>query len=182
MNQNVIIGVIIFIVFLLCWMLSSSYYGMYDDMINGMWKADPDWAAQADIDGMLLFIGPAESSGILSEMRHGYLIMHANDQVIASKKLEITINNGVSLLPKQTITYTIHIADLSEADKSDAAALPDDDIPWTDIMPHDLEMELGVSNGKLVLNGLDSAGETTQYAKLFKDAGATDLSRMMKDE
>ena len=178
-NQNVIIGVIIFIVFLLCWMLSSSYYGMYDDMINGMWKADPEWAEQADIDGMLLFIGPTETSGVLSETRNGYLIMHADDQIIASKKVTFNISTGISILPKTTVTYGVNIVDLDEPEDED---LPEADyIPWTEIMPHNLEMELGVSNGKLILNGNDEDGEKTQYAKLFKDPAATDLSRIMKE-
>ncbi len=176
-HQNIIIGVVVFIVFLLCWMLSSSYYGMYDDMINGMWKADPEWAEKADIDGMLLFIGPSDGFGILSETRKGYLIMHADDKIIASKKLELTISTGVTVLPRKNVNYSVYVNDLSEA----SDLLPEDDIAWTDIMPHDLEMELGVSNGRLVLSGADKSGEIIQYAKLFKDTSATDLSREMKE-
>ena len=153
---------------------------MYDDMISGMWKADPEWAAQADIDGMLLFIGPSEGFGVLSENRRGYLIMYANDQIIASKKLELTIHTGLTILPKTTVNYNIYVTDMSEPKDGD---LPDADndnfIPWTDIMPHDLEMELGVSSGKLILNGTDENGDKTEYAKLFKEPAATDLSRVM---
>jgi hypothetical protein len=178
-HQNIIVGVIVFILFLVCWMLSSSYYSMYDDMISGMWKADPDWAEQADIDGMLLFIGPSEGSGILSETRKGYLIMHADDQIIASKKIDVNISTGISILPKTTVTYSMHVTDLSEPEEE--GMLEADHIPWTDIMPYDLEMELGVSSGKLILNGTDDEGESTQYAKLFKDPAATDLSREMKE-
>lgn len=181
-TQNIIIGVVVLIVFLLCWILSSSYYSMYDDMINGMWKADPEWAEKADIDGMLLFIGPCDSESMFtfwSETRKGYLIMHADDKVIASKKLEFTINTGVSILPKKTVNYSIHVTDLDEPEDG---SLPEaDHIAWKEIMPHDLEMELGVSSGKLVLSGIDKSGETTQYAKLFKDPSATDLSRAMKE-
>lgn len=178
-NQNIIIGVVILIVFLLCLALSSFYYEMYNDMINGMWKADPEWAAQADIDGMLLFIGPSEGFGILSETRKGYLVMYADEQVIASKKLDFNISTGVTVLPRKTVNYSVYITDLDEPDEG---GLPEEGyIPWKDIMPHDLEMELGVSNGKLVLNGIDKEGETIQYAKLFKDAGATDLSREMHE-
>lgn len=182
-TQSIVIGVVVFIIFLLCWILSSSYYGMYDDMINGMWKADPEWAEKAEIDGMLLFIGPCEDSlfSFGSETRKGYLIMHADDKVIASKKLELTISTGISILPRKTVNYSIYVTDLSAAD---SGLLPDadhDGIAWTDIMPHELEMELGVSSGKLVLSGIDKSGETIQYAKLFKDTSATDLSREMKE-
>jgi len=161
--------------------ISYSYYYMYDDMLSGMWKADPDWAIQADIDGMLLFIGEAEG-GIFTETRKGYMIMHANDQVIAAKQIEFNISSQSNIIPKKTVTYYVELVDLGE---SEDGLLPDEadgsNVPLEEIMPLTLTMEVGVSSGKLILYGEDEDGEETQYAKLYKDAAATDVSRERGD-
>lgn len=173
-NLHIAILAIVVLVLIFLYWISSSYYAMYDDMLSGMWRADPDWAMQADLDGMLLYIGNAE--GWWGESRKGYLIMHANDQIIAAKQLELNVSTGLHIVPKKTLTYWVTLTDLGESE----GLLPDEgdssNVPLEDIMPSELQMEIGVSSGRLILYG-DEDGEEIQYAKLFKDAVATDTSR-----
>lgn len=177
LEQRYIIAIVVALfLIVVCYFISRGYYSMYDDMLTGMWKADPDWAERAELDGMLLYIGEAE--GWWGESRKCYMIMYANDQVLAAKQIEMSISTKNTLFPKKAVDYYINMTDLGE---SEEGLLPDEtdgmNMPLADIMPLELRMELGVSNGKLILYGDDEDGEETQYAKLYKDAAATDISR-----
>ena len=105
------------------------------------------------------------------------MILHAGNQVIASKQIEF--NLGVRLMPwpSSTITKNITIKDLDVEDE-----MPDaNDIPLSDIMPSNLTMVLTVG-GTLRLTGQEldgdnSDGEPVEYARLYKDALATEIDR-----
>lgn len=169
------IGLVVLVLLLFVFTLSHANAAIYEDTIQGMWAADPDWAERAGIDGMLLYIGKNESS--FSDVRKGYMILHAGNQVIASKQIEF--NLGVRLMPwpSSTITKNITIKDLDVEDE-----MPDaNDIPLSDIMPSNLTMVLTVG-GTLRLTGQEldgdnSDGEPVEYARLYKDALATEIDR-----
>jgi len=169
----IIIGCVILIVLLL-FVNARSNYEMYNDMLSGMWVSDPEWAEQADLDGMLLFIGPCE--GWFSDTRKCYLIMHADSRVIINKQIEMTISSGVTLIPSKQLTCGVYVKDLEEPDDSEIAD-EYDTIPFEEIMPNNMTLEIGISTGKLLLSGIDEDGEVIHYAKLYKDAVATEISR-----
>jgi hypothetical protein len=179
-QKQLIIGAVVLVIFIIIYLLISSCYSVYNEIISGMWSADPEWAELADLDGMLLYIGP-NLGNILKETRKGYLIMYANDKVIASKQIEFNMGSPLTLIPKTVILRNITVVDLDD----DNDMLDVDTIALSDIMPSDLTMELSVG-GKLILTGdpLDELDldEPIQYAKLFKDPSATDISKTLNAE
>jgi hypothetical protein len=177
-NKFVVIGCIILLV--LIFINAKANYELYDDAIGGMWVSDPEWAADADIDGMLLFVGPSES--YFSDTRKCYLIMHADDRVIVSKQIQMSISSGVNILPTKQLSCSVNVEDLEDEQEHLEGVIDEgDSIPFEDIMPSDLTLEIGISSGKLVLKGLDKDGEEIQYAKLYKDSVATEISRARDD-
>jgi hypothetical protein len=170
----IIIGCVILIL-LLVFVNAHANYELYDDMLGGMWVSDPEWAEQADLDGMLLFIGPCDSW--ISDTRKCYLIMHADNRVIINKQIEMKISSGITVMPSKQLSCNVNVKDLEEPEEDIDIVDEDDTIPFEDIMPNDMTLELGISSGKLVLKGIDDDGEVIHYAKLYKDAVATEISR-----
>jgi len=174
-----IIGCLVLLVLILL-INARSNYELYDDMLGGMWVSDPEWAEKADLDGMLLFVGPNE--GWFSDTRKCYLIMHADNHVIVNKQIEMCISSGVTLVPSKELTCSVQVTDLDGKDKDDELGISDeyDVIPFEEIMPKNMTLVIGISSGKLVLKG-DDKGEEVQYAKLYKDAVATEIGRNRED-
>lgn len=174
-EMKILVGVV---VILLLIGLSHANYELYDDMLYGMWVSDPEWAAKADLDGMLLYVGP--STSWVGEKRRCYLIMYANNRVVVSKQIQMNISLISTLIPVKTHVCSVEIEDLDESEAFEG--ITDDDIPFEDIMPRSLTLELGVSSGKLVLRGYEKGSdEETEFARLYKDAAATDIARSRND-
>lgn len=178
-TKEVAVGLCI-LVFVILIFLSRANYNLYDDMLTGMWVSDPEWAAKADLDGMLLYVGPSDSW--IGDKRKCYLILYADNRVIVSKQIEMDISSGYisygQIIPSKHMICSVDVTDL-DADVENQTDIKDEDdnIPFTDIMPKNLTLELGISSAKLVLKGIDENGEELQYAKLYKDAIATETSR-----
>lgn len=180
-KHKIIIGVVL--VLLVLFIFARANSELYNDMLTGMWVSDPEWAARADLDGMLLYVGQNESW--FGDSRKCYLILHADDRVIVSKQIEMRISSGTILIPLKSLSCSVEIHDLDAeegAEKLEGVQDEDDNIPFEDIMPRYLKLNLGISSAKLTLTGTDDSGEEIQYAKLFKDAAATDISRNRREE
>jgi len=179
-EHKIILGVVL--VILILFIFARANNELYNDMLTGMWVSDPEWAERADLDGMLLYVGQNESW--FGDSRKCYLILHADNRVIVSKQIEMNVSSGTILVPMKSLSCSVEIRDLDEDDteKLDGIQDEDDNIPFEDIMPRYLTLELGISSAKLILTGNDESGEEIQYAKLFKDAAATDVSRNRREE
>lgn len=179
MTKEVAIGLCILVFVILIFLSRANYY-LYDDMLTGMWVSDPEWAAKADLDGMLLYVGPSDSW--VGDKRKCYLILYADNRVIVSKQIEMDISSGYisygKIIPSTQMICSVDVTDLDgDVENQTDIKDEDDNIPFTDIMPKNLTLELGISSAKLVLKGIDENGEELQYAKLYKDAIATETSR-----
>lgn len=179
MTREVAIGLCILVFVILIFLSRANYY-LYDDMLTGMWVSDPEWAAKADLDGMLLYVGPSDSW--VGDKRKCYLILYADNRVIVSKQIEMNISSGYitygQIVPSTQLVCSVDVTDLDgDVENQTDIKDEDDNIPFTDIMPKNLTLELGISSAKLVLKGIDDNGEELQYAKLYKDAIATETSR-----
>lgn len=172
-EMKILLGVV---VILLLIGISRANYELYDDMLSGMWVSDPEWAARADLDGMLLYVGPSVSW--FGEKRRCYLIMYADNRVVVSKQIQMNISLISTLIPVKTHYCSVDVEDLEDGETFEG--ITDDDTPFEDIMPRSLTLELGVSSGKLVIKGYED-GEETEFARLYKDAAATDIARSRSD-
>lgn len=98
-----------------------------DDFMHGMWKCDPEFCEQSEVDGVLLYIGDREK-GLKS-----YIIMTKDDEVSVNEQLTLHPCMGYN---KMTIDYC--------EDSVLAEALPEHiqitvDIPKGQMIWHDDE-------------------------------------------
>jgi len=157
MSKEVVIGLCILFFVILIFLSRANYY-LYDDMLTGMWVSDPEWAAKADLDGMLLYVGPSDSW--IGDKRKCYLILYADNRVIVSKQIEMNISSGYisygQIIPSTQMICSVDVTDLyADVENQTDIKDEDDNIPFTDIMPKNLTLELGISSAKLVLKGID---------------------------
>lgn len=131
----------------------------FDNLMNGMWMASDDFCKRSDIDGMLIYIGPAERA-FLTNTRKAYLIMHAEGAIVAAKNIDIKFS-GISVSPISPFEYTRTIT-LTDNDDEDSP------IQLEDMMPTTLKCITCVSQGSMIW--VDDEG--TSYAELFKSHGS----------
>jgi hypothetical protein len=177
-------------------------YGAYrqNDQVStyltGMWNASDSFCQKSELDGMLLYIGPADT--IFSKTRTAYLILYANNSVIVSKKIKIEFGYSFEFLPSQTIDITITLYDIDQDDNpiwypdNELSEMEDethpDNIRLSKFMPQSMACELSIVDGRMKWIGDDNLEETsredredaeerngTLFAELFKDNMSTHL-------
>jgi len=139
---------------MLVWITSvSSQNTQLDTFIEGMWVASDEFCSRADIDGMMVYIGPAEDFGVFEQTRRAYIIMHSDGVIIAAKNIEISMSGFLMSPVPVSLNYkSITLTDMS-----------DDKTSLDNIMPTSMQCELEMSQGKM--SWLD--GDIT-YAELYK--------------
>jgi hypothetical protein len=129
--------------------------------LTGLWIADEKFCNDADIDGMLLYIGECEG-----RKHNAYLIMYSDNAVILEKKFSFKVGRvipSIVIIYPTTMSRLVTLKDPEVTDGNED--IPDESvIPLTDIMPLDLQMELDLAHGCLTW----SSGDIT-YLKAYKD-------------
>lgn len=171
-NNQYIIASIVLVVILIIMYNAYTIKSAADNLLEGMWVASEEFCNESEIDGMFIYIGPPDSS---KWERKAYLIMHADNAVITNKKLLINYSNGSifdyfnPLISGLDFYGSISIKEDKDDDELDGISEAGE-IPLSEIMPSDMEVELDMTTGKMIW-----AADDTIYARLFKDNIATDL-------
>ncbi len=145
--------------------------------MSGLWIADEDFCARADIDGMMLYIGsPSGPDVTLQTTYRAYLIMYAKSIIIADKKIGISISSPLSELINpffsSNVTRNIYLADgTMSIDMEDAVEDPSE-IHIKKIMPQSLTAEIDFARGKMTWTCADDG---KVYANLYKDYEASSV-------
>lgn len=158
-GPSFLLSIILAVVIILIWVVSVSRQNAeLESYIEGMWIAGEDFCKRADIDGMLVYIGPTESFGMMQQTRRAYIIMHSNGVVITTKNVDITMS-GITINPimDHTIVRELSITDLDDNDGPN-------EINIDDIMPTEMNCEICIYEGRM--SWIDDEG--TSYAELFK--------------
>lgn len=196
--RGVILAVIV-ILFIIIIHNNMNMYKIYADQLEGLWSAPESFCKQSDIDGMLVYVGPALSSSVLSsEKRKLCLIIHGNNTTIAYKKLEIKMSApvidiivpfiGISSKWSRTAKVTDDTNEIAtpEVDIMDEA----DDvstIPLDKIIPERITITVSLNEGKMTWTGApltrskNSEPCDVMYAELYKDNASSAIGKNLSD-
>jgi hypothetical protein len=195
MGTHVIIAVVL-VILIIIFAYNMKMYSIYSDQMEGLWMAPDSFCAESDIDGMLVYVGPVISGGVMTgEKRKACLIMHANNTTIAYKKLELRISSaGLSMLLPMGIdtswSRTARVSDdTRETDDLETGIIDESDdastIPLGDIMPDRITIMMDLKEGKMTWTGKplpdaprnEKGEDKITYAELYKDNISSALGR-----
>jgi hypothetical protein len=189
--------VIIFAVIVILVIVIISNNGMRDvhyNQIEGLWMAPDSFCSESDIDGMIVYIGPALSGGspFAREKRKVCLIMHVNNATIVYKKLEMSLPFSI-LGIGSTWERKVKIKD-----DDDSSATEDileeygdaNSIPLDEIMPKHINLTMNLKDGKMTWMGEPLATASRKekkegvvtYAELYKDNISSALGKGIANE
>lgn len=120
-----------------------------NEFLEGVWLSSEEFNKKAEIDNMVLYIGPP------SEIRNIYLIMYKDDIVI-DKKMKIKIS----------LDYNFYLTTKFDG----KIKLIDEDI--TDIMPDKQNCIIDIINGSMIWKKND-----TTYGEFLKDNHGTKIGK-----
>jgi hypothetical protein len=143
-----------------------------NDILEGLWNGDENFCNKSQIDGMMVYIGPIISNGWdpRCQERKAYLIMYANNSIIANKKFNIVLQESfldkINPFIKSNLYKTIYLYDESPEEQLEAEVDDISLIHLSKIMPLIQNMELNLITGKMTWS---DPNDETVYAELYKD-------------
>lgn len=149
MNAHVIV---VLVVVLIIYLFARFNTSAYDDYLTGYWVGDPDFCEDADIDSMLVWIGPP-TSGWFSQTRDCYIVMTPD-----RTNQPFTMSHSKGWASPFTNKYCVKAKVELEDDK---------------FMPEDVEFDLDVHRGLLRIRDSE-----TVYAKLYKQTYISDVLKI----
>jgi hypothetical protein len=107
-----VIGIIVVVLIVIFFLLVCNTRSNENYLLTGFWKADQDFCHNADINNLLIHIGP---SRFASSRRPGYIVMENAHGLILNHPVEFSLSLGISLSPSITTRcYSVTIDWLDE--------------------------------------------------------------------
>lgn len=162
----ILIGVIIILLILLIiYFLKVSWETI---ILDGLWHAEDDeFCRKAEIDGMMLYIGPQTGTFRLSVP--AYLIMYADNRVIVNKVFTLDFGPAWGALFQPWNMVMKRRVTLHEENEQGEVLPETDNTPLADIMPETLTSECDLLKGHL--KWYDD--EEKVYLSLYRDNTAS---------
>jgi hypothetical protein len=158
-------AVVIVIILILLFTVSCNISCYNSTWLQATWSADPDFCHTADLDDMILMIGPHDKTPDGTSARRCYLIIYGGGGILFSRVVYISFGLDTSVsslfgrISPRSLPITL-IPSTDPAERSDSS-----DLALTDILPEHLTARLDPSTG--LMEWYDD--DETLYAKFYRD-------------
>jgi hypothetical protein len=156
-------GIVILILLFTLVVLVYNSRSTENALINGFWKADPEFCQEAGLDLFLVYFG---EGSYLNNKRPGYIVVKNEEGLIINNPVNFHMSGGYSIKPgiSSCREYTLNIDWLDEPG-------------YEDFFPSEQLLTYYPDCGKVVLSLDDQV-----YAVLYKDYIISDTNRRMPEE
>lgn len=180
-ENSFIIAIVLFIIIVIIMFVNvRTRANMYDTSLRGLWAASDDFCQRSEIDGMMVYIGPASG---WSGYRRVVLTMYADGVIIIYKTILAKFSGGIgdyiSPFMSNTAYRDLELFDIGENGEptvasdniNDLADIQDesnDDVTQiriSKIMPPNMEVEIRFDQGCMKWIGEDGK----VYAELYRN-------------